>query len=352
MWILSKAYVKWLYSREREAAYSADVFLIGEPSAQWNSTLTPRPSSSQGRTTVCSTHSLFGTMCAHLTACPGAGRLTLFPAASPVRTFRPRERERESTESAPDSGVKCTGYLAKFDLGSRSWRTAQCCFLGVSDEFSETWPKSGMMLSGQCWALTTSELHTNENGYGSSQRTPDGISFFHTPCTGGLDGGSNSRKALSKRFLTPMASEGLRSTLSLKTLAEHWRIKPKSNLSEQIAFETAFPTPTVSGNYNRKGASNKSGDGLASYVAKFPTPRTKGLCGGSGSYEALQTLTERGTISDAERRSMAAGNGGALNPTWVEWLMGWPIGWTDLGASATDKCRCARRQPSASSTNA
>jgi hypothetical protein len=29
--------------------------------------------------------------------------------------------------------------------------------------------------------------------------------------------------------------------------------------------------------------------------------------------------------------------GGQLNPTWVEWLMGWPLGWTDLRHSATDK---------------
>jgi hypothetical protein len=26
-------------------------------------------------------------------------------------------------------------------------------------------------------------------------------------------------------------------------------------------------------------------------------------------------------------------NGGALNPTWVEWLMGFPEGWTALDAS-------------------
>jgi hypothetical protein len=31
-----------------------------------------------------------------------------------------------------------------------------------------------------------------------------------------------------------------------------------------------------------------------------------------------------------ERRAMRAGNGGKLNPTWVEWLMGFPTGWTDL----------------------
>jgi hypothetical protein len=29
--------------------------------------------------------------------------------------------------------------------------------------------------------------------------------------------------------------------------------------------------------------------------------------------------------------------GGQLNPTWVEWLMGWPLGWTDLGGLEKDK---------------
>ena len=28
---------------------------------------------------------------------------------------------------------------------------------------------------------------------------------------------------------------------------------------------------------------------------------------------------------------------GALNPTWVEWLMGFPLGWTDLQPLETDK---------------
>jgi hypothetical protein len=26
------------------------------------------------------------------------------------------------------------------------------------------------------------------------------------------------------------------------------------------------------------------------------------------------------------------GNGGPLNPEWVEWLMGWPLGWTNCSA--------------------
>lgn len=37
--------------------------------------------------------------------------------------------------------------------------------------------------------------------------------------------------------------------------------------------------------------------------------------------------------------------GGPLNPTWVEWLMGWPLGWTDLKPLETESSRskCAER---------
>jgi hypothetical protein len=30
---------------------------------------------------------------------------------------------------------------------------------------------------------------------------------------------------------------------------------------------------------------------------------------------------------------------GPINPKAWEWMMGWPIGWTDLKPLATDKCR-------------
>ena len=38
---------------------------------------------------------------------------------------------------------------------------------------------------------------------------------------------------------------------------------------------------------------------------------------------------------------------GALNPPWVEWLMGWPLGWTDLKPSETDKSLSAPLKPGA-----
>ena len=37
--------------------------------------------------------------------------------------------------------------------------------------------------------------------------------------------------------------------------------------------------------------------------------------------------------------------GGKLNPTWVEWLMGWPLGWTDLKPLEMDKSLCVPQQP-------
>jgi len=38
--------------------------------------------------------------------------------------------------------------------------------------------------------------------------------------------------------------------------------------------------------------------------------------------------------------SMVVSNkSGALNPTWVEWLMGFPTGWTDLNASEMPSSR-------------
>ena len=70
---------------------------------------------------------------------------------------------------------------------------------------------------------------------------------------------------------------------------------------------------------------------LANAVKLYSTPSTgAGLCGGTGNYQQLKALEESGEITPEERRSMAAGNEGQLNPEWVEALMGFPPGWTEL----------------------
>jgi len=50
-----------------------------------------------------------------------------------------------------------------------------------------------------------------------------------------------------------------------------------------------WPTPTVSGNYNRKGASKNSGDGLATAVMKYPTPTVSMKNGWSKNHNRANT---------------------------------------------------------------
>ena len=58
---------------------------------------------------------------------------------------------------------------------------------------------------------------------------------------------------------------------------------------------------------------------LASHSEQFPTPDVGAAKG-------------RGMTSASGRSRL----GGALNPTWVEWLMGVPTGWTELGSWETE----------------
>ena len=42
-------------------------------------------------------------------------------------------------------------------------------------------------------------------------------------------------------------------------------------------------------------------------------------------------------------QAVAVSDGGPLNPTWVEWLMGFPAGWTVLEPSETPSSRRSRK---------
>lgn len=65
----------------------------------------------------------------------------------------------------------------------------------------------------------------------------------------------------------------------------------------------------------------------------WPRPTTGApLCGGTGNFKQMEKLREAGAISEEERKNLVCGNGGKSNPALMEWLMGFPIGWTDLNA--------------------
>jgi hypothetical protein len=84
----------------------------------------------------------------------------------------------------------------------------------------------------------------------------------------------------------------------------------------------------------------KPGPSLGVAVRMWPTP-TAGDSRSSGSRNTATSKAHSGiSLTDAVRGDGGKGRseshpGGLLSPTWVEWLMGYPTGWTDLDASET-----------------
>ena len=128
---------------------------------------------------------------------------------------------------------------------------------------------------------------------------------------------------------------------------------PQNNLND---FVLRWPTPCMT---DYKGPGKTPRDRLdyavngATKSAVYPTPRALSLCGGSGAY---QQIKGNPNLTDDEKRALIAnagrgakkydtptvhGDGGSgrkgttpkygqLNPDWDEWLMAWPVGWTDI----------------------
>src|SRR5690625_5070783 len=109
---------------------------------------TPQPFWRNDKTIDVLSRSPFGLTWKPLTASRGEELLTWFRAAFLVRTYPQQEKAPESTESAAASGEKWRASFAKYDRDLCSWKTPQYSLLGGLDEFSETWPKWGLMRNG------------------------------------------------------------------------------------------------------------------------------------------------------------------------------------------------------------
>lgn len=289
--------MSWLFSRALVAEYSAGTCSDGARSALLSANPMPQAFLPPDRMTVFSRPSRFGMTFAPSTACLGAELLTWFLGAFRARTFQPQARAQESTANAPACGDRWRELSVRYDRDSSSWRTHRSLWDEDLSACSLTLPKWGSMRDGVLSELLTLERPTAANDAG------------------------------------------------------------------------LWPTPTVCGNYNRKGASANSGDGLATAVKMWPTPcardhfpahkpeyieakRAQGH-GMSNLNDAVAhphmfptpTATNtkahhmRGADNGKEREARSYGATGQLNPTWVEWLMGWPLGWTDLKPLVTDRCR-------------
>ena len=384
--------MSWLYSQALVVEYLAASCSDGAPFAPLSGKPTPQAYCAPDRTTAHSRLSRFGMTCAPLMADRGVELLTWYLAAFHAKTSVARAKVLESKASAVECGQKWPESLARYDHASRSWKTAQCSLLEGLDVYSETWPRWGTMRGGECWAQLMPVLRTSATASGlwptatardwKGANTEQGLTrkdgksrmdqlanavAWPTPTTEGIDGGSNSRKAAKARgmwptavarWLTPTAMDAspvtggdLYQTATGSVRARYGDTSSNRGLAAQVMW----PTPTRMDAHGshlmndpehwrwRRDAKARDGINLQFplrvAVQMWPTPTAWDWK--DGTAETAATVPENGLLVRAIhlRHEPQPVDGGSLNPTWVEWLMGWPLGWTDCAASATDRFR-------------
>jgi hypothetical protein len=218
---------------------------------------------------------------------------------------------KKAKTTSGTSGRKRSNVFAMFDPDTHSWRTSQVCLiLDTSAKSSLRWPKQGSMQDGLCSEQTMWEPRTDAKGFGSERNVWIG---------------------------TPTASMTVRS----EDFAE-------GRLPTPAEFVKMCKTPSAADAYtgNMKKDEFKFGNSgsLAQEVESgflethrmWPTPDTQNHRDGS-KLRKDNNLAEGGRHGVSLHHAVHKEGGGSLNPTWVEWLMGWPLGWTDLKPLAMDK---------------
>jgi hypothetical protein len=158
-------------------------------------------------------------------------------------------------------------------LPSYSLKTCQTLGLKEQNEFAKNYPKEGMIVDGVIYPLQMWERDIKEK---------DG-SYWAAPTV--VQVGNRSPAALEKK--------------RLKRLATGRKSVPCGSLEEQVKY--GYPIKTL-----------------------FPTPKAR-------------DWKDKASPSEYNRNTptLATHAGGPLNPMWVEWLMGYHTGWTELKPSET-----------------
>ena len=228
----------------------------------------------------------YGTTCGHSgqtiptapecsTTCAPAPTSLSLRADFHAKTFHAREKARGYAAREADFGRSTRVSFARFDPVSFSWKIPNFLFQEGWDEYSQTWPRYGMMVRGECYQLPPWARDTGATVFGELSAEEMSLEVFCTP-----------------------------TTVEAKPSAKSWH--KNRTLGDDVADERAaesapWPTPTAKGNGNRTEYGGKSGDGLDTAVkragaesATGPTPTTIGLDGGSNSRRAARQLEQRG----------------------------------------------------------
>ena len=202
--------------------------------------------------------------------------------------------------------AKSCASLAWYDQSSCSWRTYQQSFLTDWEPYSETWPRWGMTQDGVAFAHPMSERRITET---DGSYLPIPVSSDGT--SGGVIGANDTYKETKNGTLRKYNGQGTNGSLGL---------------GRYVQF---YPTPTTidagTGRFNTSVGSSNARPTLAMMAKKslWPTP-------------TAHNSKETNAPSEANRNTptLAAQAGGKLNPGFVEWLMNFPLGYTQIGGTS------------------
>ena len=324
--------MSYIFSQALVEEYSPANCLGTDASVPSNANHTHKPCLWHDKTMEPSRLSRFGMTCAPFEANHGEELLMSFVAAFRAKTSAQPEAAQELTANDPDYGAKWPVSSVRYDHASSSWKTAHCLWEEDLPWCSVTLPKWGSMRNGHVFQhpTLTRPINATASGLWPTPQAMPATSDLNFRCSG--DG------------------------------------RDKPNKLGWAVASVMWPTPTVCGNYNRKGASATSGDGLATAVATsltmsdlvstdapiakakmYPTATATATAYKGWSPNHNRADTDDRLDYTIDRQAFSPGQQTPpmhLNPDWVEWLMGWPIGHTDLKPLAMDKFHEWQRQHS------
>lgn len=266
------------------------------------------------------------------------------PSAAPANA--------SATPTCDGSGPMSPAWFARWSPASSSWRTSQTSLLGAevdsSEEFSATWPTSGSMLSGRCYrrGLLVPPSSASASTCWPTATTADsrsgGASSY--PTNGTHHAGTTLTDRAVRMWPTPTVHEPVRNLD---------RIDPDEQrdplLKEQINLGTVvslWKSPTAADGLSGPGVHTTRGgaSNLRTQVALWPAPQARDARALPSVETAVRrrkarrrNLDDAVSIASSHPDPMTSTSGDGrrvLNPQFDEWLMGWPIGWTESTRSA------------------
>jgi len=253
-------------------------------------------------------------------------KLTLSLADIHVRHFHKQEKDKEKM-THDTCGLSSENTWKQLDLIEYCSKTSKDTYRLDSPQSLATWKKMVTTQRGEYSARVKLAHTTREKEY-SSWATPNTLDYLPTRSTESVVKQATTTRKGRKR------PSNLREQVDQKTVDIY---KYQSWATPRVADSAGGPR-TLNEKGQRISVSDPTktyGANLSDQVRHWPTPATRDYKGGQNieTCKAKNRNPLTNNLADAVR---ATTDSKALNPDWVEKLMGVPTGWTALDGDSNE----------------